>query len=139
MSTESPVAALTFKVHHTMLPVANLNRSIDFYTRLLGMTLQERHPNPTRGTDVGLLGYGEEARGLLELTQDITDQAPAEVTPANIHIGIHVSDLHRLVEVLEGQGVTFSRPLRARADGTGFGAWIKDPDGHDLELVERHV
>ena len=139
MNAESLVNDLTFKVHHTMLPVANLDRSIDFYTRLLGMNLQERHPNQARGTDVGLLGYGDEARGLLELTQDIKENAAPEVTPANIHIGIHVGDLHRLVGILESEGVTFIRPLRARADGTGFGAWITDPDGHELELVERHA
>ena len=118
---------------------ADLDRSIAFNTRLLGMNLQERHPNPARGTDVGLLGYGDEARGLLELTQNIKDDAPAMMTPANIHIGIHVSDLRHLVGILEGQGVTFIRPLRERADGTGFGAGITDPDGHELELVERHI
>jgi lactoylglutathione lyase len=139
MNAESSVAGLAFKIHHTMLPVANLDRSVDFYTRLLGMRLQERHLNPARGTDVGLVGYGDDARGLLELTQDVTDGAPSEVTPANIHIGIHVSDLRRLIDVLEGERVPFTRPFRTRADGTGFGAWIRDPDGHDLELVERHV
>jgi lactoylglutathione lyase len=139
MSADSPVAGLTFKVHHTMLPVADLSRSIDFYTRLLGMKQQSRHANPTRGVEVGLIGYGDEASTpFLELTQNITAEAPSRVTPANIHIGIDVSDLRRLSNILEQEGVTFTRPVRERADGKGLTAWIEDPDGHPLELAERH-
>ena len=53
MSDSSLVEGLSFRVHHTMLPVADLDRSIAFYTRLLGMTVGDRHKNEARGTDVG--------------------------------------------------------------------------------------
>ncbi|HEY7065206.1 MAG TPA: VOC family protein [Chloroflexota bacterium] len=140
MSTDSPVAGLSFKVHHTMLPVADLSRSIDFYTRLLGMKQQSRHANPTRGVEVGLLGYGDEvSTPYLELTQDISAAAPAQVTPANIHIGIDVSDLRQLATILEQEDIRFTRPVRERSDGKGLTAWIEDPDGHPLELAERYA
>jgi lactoylglutathione lyase len=122
-----------------MLPVADLGRSIDFYTRLLGMKQQSRHANPARGVEVGLLGYGDAvSTPYLELTQNIGADAPARVTPANIHIGIDVSDLRRLAAILEQEGFSFIRPVRERSDGKGLTAWIEDPDGHPLELAERH-
>jgi lactoylglutathione lyase len=139
MNDEIAVNALSFRVHHTMLPVADLDRSIAFYTRLLGMKVKERHASEARKVDVGLVGYGDEASApFLELIQDTSTRAPAQVTPANIHIGIDTSDLRKLCAVLEKEGVTFLRPFKQRSDGMGFSAWVRDPDGHELELAERH-
>jgi lactoylglutathione lyase len=139
MNEESLVKDLSFRVHHTMLPVADLDRSINFYTRLLGMKLKERHASEARKVEVGLVGYGDEASiPFLELIRDTSVRAPAQVTPANIHIGIDTSDLRQLCTVLETAGVAFLRPFKQRSDGLGFSAWIRDPDGHELELAERH-
>lgn len=138
MNEECLVKDLNFRVHHTMLPVADLDRSVAFYTRLLGMKVQDRHASEARKVEVGLIGYGEKASApFLELIQDTSENAPARVTPANIHVGIDASDLRKLCAVLEKQGVTFVRPLKERADGSGLSAWIRDPDGHELELAER--
>jgi len=139
MNEEIVGTKLTFRVHHTMLPVADLSRSIAFYTRLLGMKVKERHASEARHVEVGLVGYGEEASPpFLELIADTSEKAPAQVTPANIHVGIDTSDLRKLCGILEKEGVTFMRPLKQRSDGTGLSAWIRDPDGHELELAERH-
>lgn len=136
--SESSVKDLTFSIHHTMLPVANINRSVDFYTRLLGMTLKDRHANAARHTDVALVGYGSQAAApFLELTKDTSEQAPG-VMPLNAHIAIDVSDLRRLCVVLEKEGVTFIRAFKQRGNGKDFSAWIGDPDGHAIELAERH-
>lgn len=139
MNQENLVKELSFRVHHTMLPVADLDRSIGFYTGLLGMKLKERHASEARKVEVGLVGYGDEASApFLELIRDISERAPAQVTPANIHVGIDTSDLRQLCAILEKEGVTFIRPLKHRSDGMGLSAWVRDPDGHELELAERY-
>ena len=139
MSEKKPVDGLDFHIHHTMLPVASLDRSVDFYTRLLGMTLKQRHASEARKVEVGLVGYGETAvEPFLELIRDCSENAPAQVTPLNAHIAIDVSDLRRLCDVLERERVPLVRPFRERSDGKGFGAWIADPDGNQIELAERH-
>lgn len=139
MNEVNSVDNLTFRVHHTMLPVADLDRSVAFYTRLLGMKLKERHASEARKVEVGLVGYGDEASApFLELIKDTREGAPKQVMPANIHVGIDTSDLPKLCSILEKEGVTFIRPFKQRSDGMGFSAWIRDPDGHELELAERH-
>jgi lactoylglutathione lyase len=140
MKKENLVNDLSFRVHHTMLPVADLDRSIAFYTRLLGMKVKERHASEARRVEVSLIGYGDEASApFLELIKDTSERAPAQVTPANIHIGIDTNDLRKLCGILEQEGVTFIRPLKQRSDGMGLSAWIRDPDGHELELAERYA
>lgn len=129
---------LTFRIHHTMLPVADLDRSIEFYVQLLGMKPMGRRIDETRKVAVGHVGYGDrEAQPSLELTQDIGESAPAGVVPTGIHIGIHVNDLQRLCGVLEGEHVKFLQPLKG-TPGKRLTAWVRDPDGHALELVEVH-
>ena len=121
-----------------MLPVGDLDRSIAFYTRLLGMKVKERHASEARKVEVGLIGYGDEASvPFLELIKDTSERAPAQVTP-DIHIGIDMSDLRKLCDILEKEGVTFIRPFKQRSDGMGFSAWVRDPDGHELKLTQRH-
>lgn len=139
MDEANLVKDLIFRVHHTMLPVADLDRSIAFYTRLLGMKVKDRHTSEARKVDVGLIGYGDNAsEPFLELIQDISEKASAQVTPANIHIGIDTSDLRKLCAILENERVVFIRPLKQRSYGMGLSAWIRDPDGHELELAERN-
>lgn len=121
-----------------MLPVADLDRSVDFYQRLLQMKVQERHANTTRQTEVALVGYGRDTGPFLELTKDTSSAAPA-VVPLSNHIGIHVPDLRGLCTKLEEEGVSFARPFKERGDGKGVTAWVRDPDGHSIELVELYT
>jgi hypothetical protein len=103
------------------------------------MKVKERHASEARQVEVGLIGYGDQAsEPFLELIQNTGEKAPARVTPANIHIGIDVSDLRKLCAILETRDVPFIRPLKERSDGMCLSAWIRDPDGHELELAERH-
>jgi lactoylglutathione lyase len=137
MSEETSIAGLTFRIHHTMLPVANLERSIDFYTRLFGMRVMGRRSDADRKVEVGHVGYGDRAtQPSIELIQDVSEQAPARVNPVGSHISIHVSDLRRLCAILEKERVVFKQPLMQRPGGN-LRAWVRDLDGHELELAER--
>lgn len=136
MNAESIVSDLTFRIHHTMLPVADLDRSINFYTRLLGMKPMGRRTDETRRVEVGHVGYGDQPT--LELTKDVSENAPPMVRPTGIYVAIQVNDLQRLCGMLEGEHVDFLQPLKGLG-GRRLVAWIRDPDGHALELVEiRH-
>src|SRR5574337_2132265 len=98
---------MEFRFRHTMLPVKNLDRSIDFYTRLLGMSLvRERRSSPT---PTAYVAYGaEDTHPALEL---ISGTREAGATWHG-HIAIAVSDLKTLAAKLESAGVTFSKPVR---------------------------
>lgn len=119
-----------FRLRHTMLPVADLDRSIDFYTRLLGMRVaRERRESATPTVYVA---YGDEAtHPALEL---IAGTAHAGA-PWHGHINIAVADLGALCAQLEGAGVRFARPHR-EANGRIRFAYALDPDGYEVELVE---
>jgi lactoylglutathione lyase len=138
MSNESLVNELTFRIHHTMLPVVDLDRSIDFYTRLLGMTVMGRGTDATRKVEVGHVGYGErETQPSFELTQDTSEDAPAGIDPIDLHVALQVSDLRKLRGVLEKQRVGFIKALKASGpDNRRLTAWIRDPDGHAIELIQ---
>lgn len=141
MTDASLVNGLTFRIHHTMLPVADLDRSVDFYTRLLGMSMKQRHKSEVRRVDVALVGYGDmTTQPVVELIEDISENAPTRVAHSNIHVAIDVNDLRRLCAILEREEVEFTRPLKpsSRPGSRNLTAWIRDPDGHAIELAERH-
>lgn len=141
MTPQTRLSDLDFRINHTMLPVSDLDRSVDFYTGLLGMKLARRNVSEARKVAVGLVGYGDGTSGpFLELTQKLGDDRPSCVSPTGVHIGIDVSDLRALCRTLEKEGVSFIRPLgpTSRPGSRELRAWIADPDGHELELAERY-
>jgi lactoylglutathione lyase len=137
MNNDNLLADLSFRIHHTMLPVADLDRSIDFYTRLLGMKVMARRTDELRKLNVGHVGYGErETQPSIELHQRLGDDASVSGMAGKGHIAIHVNDLQKLCTVLENAGIDFMQPPKRGTSGN-FTAWIRDPDGHALELAER--
>jgi len=130
---------MVFRIHHTMLPVSDMDRSIDFYTRLLGMTLMSRRAQPARGIEVGHVGYGDRAtHPSIELHMALAQPAGTSISACAGHIAIYVSDLPRLCAVLRDAGVKFVQPLQESSQHPGnFTAFVKDPDGHELELAQR--
>ena len=122
-----------------MLPVADLDRSIDFYTGLLGMKVMGRRTDEVRNLKVGHVGYGErETQPSIELHQRFGDGANVSVIAGNGHIAIHVNDLLKLCALLEKAGIEFMQPPKRGKSGKNYTAWIRDPDGHALELAERN-
>lgn len=138
MQNDNLVSELSFRIHHTMLPVADMNRSIAFYTRLLGMKRMGHRLDEIRKVEVGHVGYGDrDMQPSLELTKGISENAPSEVRPTGIHVAIHVNDLTKLCNVLQQEQVGFVQALKTSGpDKRRLTAWIRDPDGHVIELVE---
>jgi len=130
--------ARDFRIHHTMLPVADLDRSIDFYTRYLGMKVMGRRVDLARMKEVGHVGYGaRDTHPSLELTKATGSTAPIDIGPIDLHIGIQVTDLPGLCERLEKEHIGFVQGLKASGpDNRRLTAWIRDPDGHAIELIE---
>lgn len=129
-----------FRIRHTMLRVRDLDRSIDFYTRLLGMGVMRRRPNADPDGVVAYLGYGEEdGNHALELLEDADNSEAYDSGTGYGHIALAVPDIYALSEMLEKEGVDFIlAPEPIRPGSPNIVAFIRDPDGYEIELTERH-
>jgi lactoylglutathione lyase len=131
---------IKFRIRHTMLPVGDLDRTIDFYTRLLGMDMMRLREEPEKKLRTVCLGYGSEDDGpALEMIQSGASDETAKMVPWSGHVALYVSDLHRLAKKLKLEGVKFTiEPRLVRPGSRELVAFILDPDGYTLELTERH-
>ena len=140
MNRESGVSGITFRIRHTMLPVGDLDRTVDFYTRLLGMDVMRIREEPERKLRTGYLGYGSEDDGpALEVIQSGAADAQAKMPAWTGHVALYVSDLYNLAETLKAAGIKFlTEPRPNRPGSKDLMAFIQDPDGYTIELTERH-
>ncbi len=140
MASQTSSNKVTFRIRHTMMLVKDLDRSIAFYTRLLGMDLQRLRTSPERSERVGYVGYGtEDEYPGLELNETGGPGHLKEIPKWHGHVAIDVSDLYKLSEKLKAEGVKFTLgPQPNRSGSQDHVAFIEDPDGHLLELTERH-
>lgn len=136
MSTEE----IRFRIRHTMLPVADMDRTVAFYTRLFGMDVMRVREEPERGMRTFYLGYGSEDDGpALEMIQIGAADPRAQMPTWSGHIALYVSDLYKLAAILKAEGVKFTMEPRPNRPGTkDLVAFILDPDGYTIELTERH-
>jgi len=141
MLPQKTVDNITLNIRHTMLPVSDMDRTMDFYTRLLGMDIQRIRDVADRNERVRYLGYGSEDDGpALELIESAVTRGKAPLAPWTGHIALYVSDCYKLSEKLKAEGVKFvSGPGPNRPGGKDIYAFIKDPDGYVIELTERHA
>lgn len=123
---------------HTMLRVADLDRALAFYVNLLGMTVLRVATFDEQRFTLVFLGYGpEETHAVLELTYN-WDQHVYEKGTAFGHIAIAVGDIHAATAALAAKGVDVVRPpgpLLGRAEE--IIAFVLDPDGYRVELIQR--
>ncbi len=128
---------MTWRVLHTMIRVGDLDRSIDFYTRLLGMQLLRRTDYPEGRFTLAFVGYGSEAENaVIELTHN-WDTKAYELGTGFGHIALGVSDIYGACEVLAQNGAKIPRPPGPMKHGSTVIAFIEDPDGYKIELIER--
>lgn len=122
---------------HTMLRVYDLEKSIDFYTRLLGMKLLRRSDYPDGKFTLAFVGYGDEdSHTVLELTHN-WDHEPYDLGSAYGHIALGVPDIYKTCEALAAAGAKVVRPPGPMKHGKTVIAFIEDPDGYKVELIER--
>lgn len=140
MSIDKIAEDIVFRIRHTMMPVRDLDRSVDFYTRLLGMDIQRLRYAPAKKERVAYVGYGSEDEFPgLELIEIGGPGTAKEIRPWDGHVAIEVSDLYRLSEKLKAESVKFTvDPQPNRPGSSDHMAFIEDPDGYTIELNERH-
>lgn len=121
---------------HTMLRVYDLDKSIDFYTRLLGMKLLRRKDYPDGKFTLAFIGYGEESdTAVIELTHN-WDHEPYSIGTGYGHIALGLPDIYKACEQLAAAGAIVSRPPGPMKHGTTHIAFIEDPDGYKVELIQ---
>ena len=123
---------------HTMLRVGNLEKSVDFYTRLLGMKELRRRDVPDGKYTLVFVGYaGEETgAGVIELTYNYGVEK-YELGSAFGHLAVGVPNVAATCDTLRAAGVKITREPGPVKFGTTVIAFIEDPDGYKIELIER--
>ncbi len=122
---------------HTMLRVGDLDASLHFYCDLLGMRLIRRRDYPGGRFTLAFVGYGDEAaEAVIELTHN-WDTARYEIGTGFGHLAIAVDDAHATCDRLRAQGVKVVREAGPMQHGTTVIAFIEDPNGYRIELIER--
>jgi lactoylglutathione lyase len=137
MDSPQSDALVGARMLHTMLRVYDLEKSIDFYTRLLGMKLLRRSDYPDGKFTLAFVGYGDEdSHTVLELTHN-WDHEPYDLGSAYGHIALGVPDIYKTCEALAAAGAKVVRPPGPMKHGKTVIAFIEDPDGYKVELIER--
>ena len=121
---------------HTMLRVRDLDASLKFYTGLLGMRLIRKNDYPEGKFTLAFVGYGpEETNTVLELTYNYGDNE-YEIGTAFGHIALETPDIYETAEMLRSGGAEIVREPGPMKHGKTHIAFIKDPDGYLIELVQ---
>ena len=125
------------RILHTMLRVGNLDQSLDFYCNILGMQLLRRKDYPTGEFTLAFVGYNPESEGaVLELTHNWgTDTY--DLGNAYGHIALEVDDIYATCEDIKAKGGLVTREPGPMKHGTTVIAFIQDPNGYKIELIQR--
>ena len=127
----------SMRLLHTMLRVGDLERSITFYTEVLGMRLLRQKDYPGGRFTLAFVGYGEENdTTVLELTHN-WDTSTYEIGSGYGHIAIGVADIHGVCEQIRAKGGRVAREPGPMKNGTTVIAFVEDPDGYRVELIEQ--
>jgi len=125
------------RILHTMIRVGDLRRALDFYTQVLGMKLLRQTDYPGGRFTNAFVGYDEESRtAVLELTHN-WDTASYDLGTGYGHVAIEVDDAYRACEEVKGRGGKVTREAGPMKHGTTVIAFVEDPDGYKIELIQR--
>ena len=126
-----------FRMMHTMIRVKNLDASIKFYTELLGMDLLRRQDFPGGKFTLAFVGYGsEETEAVVELTFNWDQTDGYDIGTGFGHLALGVRDIYKVCAGLEAQGAKVPRKPGPMMHGTTHIAFVEDPDGYRIELID---
>jgi lactoylglutathione lyase len=125
------------RILHTMLRVGNLQRSIDFYTKVLGMKLLRTTDRPEQKYSLAFVGYGSNPEHAeLELTYNYGVER-YELGTAYGHVALGVDDVRAACDRIRAAGGNVTREPGPVKGGTTVIAFVTDPDGYKIELIQR--
>ncbi len=125
------------RILHTMIRVGDLDRSIKFYTEVLGMRLLRRQEYPAGEFTLAFLGFDDETKGaVIELTYN-WGVASYDLGNAFGHIALEVDDVYQACAQIRQRGGTILRDAGPMNAGTTIIAFVADPDGYQIELIGK--
>ena len=122
---------------HTMIRVGDLDRSIAFYTGILGMKVLRRKDYPDGKFTLAFVGYGDEAdHTVIELTHNWETKS-YEVGNGFGHLAVSVPDAYKACEMVKAKGGKVTREAGPMKHGTTVIAFVEDPDGYKIEFIQK--
>ena len=125
------------RILHTMIRVGDLDKSIEFYTKVMGMDLLRQNTNEEYKYTLAFLGYGDESQGaVIELTYNWGTET-YDMGTAFGHIAIGVDDVYQTCDAIKAVGGNVTREAGPVKGGSTHIAFVKDPDGYMIELIQN--
>ena len=125
------------RILHTMIRVGDLERSLDFYTKVLGMRVLRKTDYPDGRFTNTFVGYDDESKAaVLELTHN-WDTKSYELGSGYGHVAIEVEDAYKACDDIRSRGGKVTREAGPMKHGTTVIAFVEDPDGYKIELIQR--
>jgi len=125
------------RILHTMLRVGDLDRSIQFYTEVLGMKLLRRKDYPDGKFTLAFIGYGDESdHTVIELTHN-WDTEGYDLGDGYGHIALEVDDVYQATDAIRQRGAKVLRDAGPMNAGSTIIAFVEDPDGYPIELIGK--
>jgi len=127
------------RILHTMLRVGNLEKSIDFYSKVLGMRVLRRKDYPKGKFTLAFVGYQDESNAtVLELTHN-WDTEKYDLGAGFGHIAIEVDDAYMACEIVKKRGGKVTREAGPMKHGVTVIAFVEDPDGYKIEFIQKKI
>lgn len=125
-----------FRMMHVMIRVLDLDRSLEFYTGILGMNLLRKEDFPEGRFTLAFVGYGPEASNtVIELTHNWDQKEPYQLGSGFGHLALGVTDIYGVCAALAEKGVNVPRKPGPMKHGVTHIAFVEDPDGYRIELI----
>jgi len=130
--------AANYRMLHTMIRVMDLDKSLAFYTGAMGMKLLRKRDVPDGKYSLAFVGYDDESsQAVVELTYNWDQAKPYKIGTGFGHLAVGVPDVKQVCEHVAAKGGKVTRPPGPVKFGTTIIAFVRDPDGYAIELIER--